>query len=317
MTLICAQPCTSYFAWQIEVMLTNFQEKGLDKYDIRCLFAFNPKENDWEEKVDTIKKVEYKFKKIATFYYYEDTRTFPLSYISTVRPHIIKKHFREYPKLSNRRIFYHDCDIVFTKTPYFLDFIKEDDDNWYLSNTIEYISSKYILEKGQDIFLKMCDIVGIHPNLVNSKHEQSGGAQYLMKGTDYWFWDKVERDSENMFREITELNKVKKEEDPKHDFQIWCADMWAVLWNAWMRGYNTPVIKNLDFTWAPDKVEKWDSNYIFHNAGVEKNSSDKHFYKAAFINSYPFLLEKEYPKEYASYKYFEIIKSIGNKSCLL
>ena len=114
MTLICAQPCTSYFAWQIEVMLTNFQEKGLDKYDIRCLFAFNPKENDWEEKVNTIKKVEYKFKKIATFYYYEDTRTFPLSYISTVRPHIIKKHFREYPKLSNRRIFYHDCDIVFT-----------------------------------------------------------------------------------------------------------------------------------------------------------------------------------------------------------
>jgi hypothetical protein len=35
------------------------------------------------------------------------------------------------------------------------------------------------------------------------------------------------------------------------------------------------------------------------------------------MKEYPYQIDKEYPKEYASYKYFEIIKSIGKKSCLL
>ena len=318
LTLICAQPALPYYAWQIEVMLTNFKQKGLGKYDIRCLFAYNPKEYDWQDKLKEIKKVEAKFKKIASFYYYEDTRNFPLAYISTIRPHILKKHFKQYPELSSRRILYHDCDIVFSKEPYFLDEIPKDDANWYLSNTIDYIGADYILKNGgEDIYQRMCEIVGIHPNVVYSRQDQSGGAQYLIIGVDYWFWDKVERDSENMFREITEINALKKKDNPNHDFQIWCSDMWAVLWNGWMRGFETFLVKEMDFTWAVEKVERWDENYIYHNAGVEDKDRDTLFLKADFMNKYPYLETKEYSKEFASYKYYEIIKSIGKKSCLL
>ena len=318
LTLICAQPCHTYYAWQIEVMLTNFKQNGLDKYDIVCLFGYNESDDDYDKKLGGIKKVENKFKNIASFHYYEDTRIFPLTYVSSIRPHILKKHFKKYPSLTNSRIFYHDCDIVFTKTPDFLDNIPQNDNHWYLSNTVDYIGADYIINSGgEDIYQKMCEIVGIHPNLVYSKQDQSGGAQYIMTGVDYWFWDKVERDSENMFREITELNALKKQDNPSHDFQIWCSDMWAVLWNGWMRGFETFLVKEMDFTWAVEKVERWDDNYIFHNAGVEDKDKDTLFLKADFMNKYPYLETKEYSKDYASYKYHEIIKSIGDKSCLL
>jgi hypothetical protein len=79
LTLICVQPCIPYYAWQIEVMLNNFKEHNLHKYDIRCLFAFNKKEQDWESKVNLIKRVEDSFKHVAKFYYYEDTREYPIT----------------------------------------------------------------------------------------------------------------------------------------------------------------------------------------------------------------------------------------------
>jgi hypothetical protein len=80
LTLMCVQPCIPYYAWQIEVMLNNFEKHNLHKYDIRCLFAYNKRESDWEKKVEVIKKVESKYSHIARFFYYEDTREYPISY---------------------------------------------------------------------------------------------------------------------------------------------------------------------------------------------------------------------------------------------
>ena len=53
---------------------------------------------------------------------------------------------------------------------------------------------------------KMCDIVGIYTDEVRLREGQSGGAQYIMKNVDYAFFHKVEKDSEKLFKEITELN---------------------------------------------------------------------------------------------------------------
>ena len=59
LTLICVQPCIPYYAWQIEVMLKNFQELEINKnYSVQLLFAYNKNENGWEENVEWIKKVE-------------------------------------------------------------------------------------------------------------------------------------------------------------------------------------------------------------------------------------------------------------------
>jgi len=321
LTFICVQPCTQYYAWQIEVMLTNFRDCGIAKdFSVNCLFAYNKNESDWKEKVATIKKVEQKMNGVAEFFYYEDTRNYPISYISSIRPNILKQHFKIFPKLSERAIFYHDCDIVFTKYPDFLnEELLQNDMTWYVSDTKSYISYSYIISKGEDVLNKMCDIVGINPSLVKYKEEESGGAQYLLKGVDWRFFEKMESDCEVLFKDINILNAEKKKADPNHhELQIWCADMWAILWSGWMRGYTTEIIPELNFCWATDKAERWHEVYIFHNAGVTSDSAEKLFYKGSFITNLPFLERGEsYDKNTASYKYFSIIKSIGKDSCLL
>jgi len=318
-TLMCVQPCIPYYAWQIEVMLTNFKRLGIhEHYDIHCLFAYNKNENDWEEKVAVIKKVESRLSDVASFFYYEDTRVYPISYISSIRPNVLKQHFKNNSELSEKPIFYHDCDIIFSKFPDFLDSLIEGD-TWYVSNTISYIGHRYISSKGQDVLDLMCKIVGISPLTVEEREEQSGGAQYLMKGVDWRFFDKMEKDCERMFKEVTELNNQKKAVDPTHhELQIWCADMWCLLWNAWLRGFETRIIPEMEFCWATDTIETFDKRYIFHNAGVTSASANEYFYKGNFMDKYPYSHECEtYNKTKASFRYFEEIKSIANKSCLI
>ena len=319
LTLMCVQPCIQYYAWQVEVMLTNFKNLRIhEEFNVQTLWAFNKNESDWEEKRAIIKKVEDAYSDVAEFHYYEDTREYPISYISSIRPNVLKQHFQAFPELSQETIFYHDCDVVFSRFPLFLHNYQQKDNNWYVSDTISYIGHDYILSKGDDVLKKMCDIVGIYKDEVRVRQGQSGGAQYIMKNVDFNFFHKVEKDSEKLFKEINELNNKKKQADPTHhELQIWCADMWAVLWNAWMRGYNTNVIKEMDFCWATDSAKTWDEKILFHNAGVTGNPNEKLFYKGKYIAQLPYEDEGlDYDPTKASYKYFEIVKSIGKNSCL-
>lgn len=322
MNLVCVQPSIPYFTWQIEVMLTNFIDLGIHRnHKIICLFAYNRNEPDWETKISIVQKVERKFMGLAHFYFYEDTRVYPLSYISSIRPNILKQHFAAFPELSRQAVFYHDCDILFTKYPEFLDYCSTDDKNWFVSDTESYIGYDYIVSKGKDVLNAMCEIVGINPTLVKEKGDlhQSGGAQYIMKGADAMLFHKAEKDSERLFKEITELNNKKKELDPTHhELQIWCADMWALLWAAWMRGYDTHIISALDFCWATDNHSVWEDKFIFHNAGVTEQEKSTHFWKNGYIHEYPFLIDIEgFDKTKASYRYAQAVKNIGEKSCLL
>ena len=317
-TLICVQPCVKYYAWQIEVMLTNFRSLRInEEFEIHTLWAYGKHEPDWEEKVALIQTVEKEFIDVAQFHYYEDTREYPVTYISSLRPNILKQHLLQHPELSNTCIFYHDCDIIFSKFPLFLHNYQRRDNNWYVSNTVSYIGYDYIKSKGDDVLNKMCDIVGIFPDEVRLRQNQSGGAQYILKNVDYTFFHQVEKHSERLFKEITELNNRKKALDPSyHELQIWCADMWAILWNAWKRGYNTNVIEEMNFTWATDDIENFYKNSIYHNAGVV-NGSQGLFYKGMFIDTLPYEFDgSSLDQTKANYKYFEIIQSINKNSCL-
>jgi hypothetical protein len=134
----------------------------------------------------------------------------------------------------------------------------------------------------------MCEIVGMPKIIPKLMNDHSGGAQYILKNIDAAYWEKVERDSETLYYEIGQLNAQKKIEDPSyHELQIWCADMWAVLWNLWMRGYNTMVTKDMDFSWGTDTANQWEETSIYHNAGVTCTCGGK-FYKANYMNSLPY-----------------------------
>ena len=93
--------------------------------------------------------------------------------------------------------------------------------------------------------------------------------------------------------------------------------MWGVLWNAWMRGFTTKIIPEMEFCWATDGLKKWDRCYLYHNAGVTHQIKDEYFLKSDYINKYPYDIDLEsYLQDTSSYKYAMMIKETGKTSCL-
>ena len=313
---ICAQPRLIYYAWQVEVMINNFLKHGIDGSDIDILVAWNPIDGtSTPEVIEAWDKLTAHYTTV-NFYYYQDTRPDPIRYISSIRPNILKQHWTAFPELKDQAIFYSDCDIVFSKTPDFSKFIQ--DDTWYVSNTNSYINSKYILSKGEEIYDKMCEIVGIDPTIPTQHDNDSGGAQYILKNIDASYWHKVERDSERLFFEISTMNNRIKQDNPDyHELQIWCADMWAVLWNGWLRGAEVKVVPELDFTWATDHIDRWNVNTIYHNAGVTC-SCGRQFYKGLYMTELPYNIGQEaFSQIVSSYNYVKEILETASKSCLV
>ena len=314
---ICAQPAIKYYAWQLETMLNNFIEMGinLNQVDIVC----------WKQTAE----VPEEYSKLANgyparFFFYDDTRE-TRHYISSIRPNILKQHFTKYPELEKEAILYHDCDIVFTKPINWEQYLH--DNKWYGSDCRWYIGHDYIISKGEDILNKMCEIVDIDKQLVKDNELNAIGAQYLMKGINAQFWANVEKDCERLFKEITDLNNEKIELDrhtmsegesrqPYHPLQIWCSDMWAVLWNGWKLGYESVCHSDLEFAWATSTEADWDRLNIFHNAGCT-DAAGGLFYKALYMNELPYNKNLEIKDGTASKKYYEIIQKLEKKSVLL
>ena len=304
MKYICAQPASIYYAWQVEVMLYNFKRRGIDLNDVHIVCAADEAPNEWVKLRDGYE---------ANFYFYPDRRR-TKQYISSIRPNILKQHFAAYPELKNETIFYHDCDMIFSHVMNTAQF--EGNDVWYGSDTNSYINYDYIISKGQDIFDKMVEIVGIDPQLVIDNNKNSIGAQYILKGIDEAFWHDVQIDSENLFIEISAMNDQKKIDNPEyHELQIWCADMWALLWNGWKRGHVTRCHDDLQFSWATSSEDSYYKYNIFHNAGVT-SSQDDLFYKSIYISSPPYNLGLQMKEGRASKKYYEWIQRVEKETVL-
>ena len=304
---ICAQPTSLFYAWQVEVLVNNFMDMGINPNNIDIV--------SWKiNGVIPVEWVKLTQKYPVNFHFYNDTRE-TKHYISSIRPNILKQHFEAHPELENEAIFYHDCDIVFTKPIDWKQFLE--DEKWYGSDTRWYIAHSYILGKGQDVMDKMCEIVGIEESIIKDNELNSIGAQYLMKNINANFWANVEKDCERLYNEVTVLNNIKKAENPQyHELQIWCADMWAVLWNGWKLGKETVCHPDLEFAWGTSTESDYDRLNILHNAGVV-SSADGLFYKAEFMNRLPYNLDLKIKEGTASRKYYEIIQQVEKKSVLL
>ena len=306
---VCAQPASLYYAWQVEVMLNNFKAMGvnLNNVDIVCWKQNGVIPDEWSKLAAGYP---------ARFFFYDDTRE-TKHYISSIRPNILKQHWEKYPELSLDAIFYHDCDIVFSKR--IEEWITEEmimDEEWYGSDTRWYIAHSYIKGKGDDIIQKMCEIMEMDESVIESNEMNAIGAQYLMKGIDYEFWDRVEKDSELLFRQITDLNNIKKTADNSyHELQIWCADMWAVLWGGWRRGAKTNCHPNFEFSWGTSTKDDYFRLNIMHNAGVT-SPNEGLFYKAQFMNELPYGKDLSVRPTSASSVYWEWINLTATKTVL-
>jgi hypothetical protein len=306
MVFLSAQPDHPYFHWQVEVMVLNFMQAGINPNHIEVVFA----SHGGESKAGRLFANAYPFVRV---FFYENTIPDSGGYASLCRPHVLAKHFAKWPQLEREAIFYHDSDILFRKLPDFARLLQ--DERCHLSDTVSYIGAEYIQSKGPDILGRMAEIVGIDPQVAVRNQKSSGGAQYLLKGIDVAYWRKVERDSLALYkyfceREAAERKTLRPEQLATYNpIQKWCADMWAVLWSLWARGRETALAPELSFSWPTQPARDWEQHNIFHNAGVTEPLKATHFYKGEYINRDPFQADLDYVRpEHCSWRYAQAIR---------
>lgn len=258
MIYISAQPDEAYFLWQLELQIFNFHSKGILNNQIQILVGYNP-----------TKGLHPAFKTFAdqhmdvNIYFYPDTRIHK-KYLSSLRPHLLAKHYHQYPELEAETIFYHDSDILLTQVPNWE--ILTEDDTWYVSDTRSYLDSKYIRQfMDESEFSKICSILSIDPEEVKAHDQDAGGAQYILKRCTAAFWEKVETDCERLFSYLyfqqkygTRIHK---------DFQIWCTDMWVIWWNTLLLKQDFRIHPLLNFSWADSPIQNIKQTVILHYTG--------------------------------------------------
>lgn len=304
MYYISAQPAEDYFFWQLEIQIQNFKDIGINPRNIHILLSFKP-----EEGIPLNFSIFANENRHALFFFYPDNRT-SSKYLSSIRPHILKQHFERFPELSKKVIFYHDSDIIFRER---LDENKlASTEDWYFSDTRNYVGASYLKRFGKNFFEDLCYQAQIDPLLVEENEPHSGGAQHIMKGVTSFYWENVERDSEKIYIFLKNYNsQLKNKTKP---VQAWCADMWAVLWNAWKLGKKVRLHSELDFSWPKDEISRFYKTKILHNAGVLVSDKKDFFCKLLFKKSTPYFVDFSSVKtDSTSIKFVEKIQELAQQ----
>lgn len=292
MIFLSVQPDTIYFVWQVELQLFNLQQKNWPVEGIHVLFAYSEESGVNQE----AKSLCEKFPNCPIFFY-PDTRK-NKKYASTIRPHLLQKHFTQFSELRHEAIFYIDSDVIFREIPDFSALLS--DDNWYASNTQSYMSCDLLINAfGYDVFENMCRIVGVSAREVIKNKFNTGGAQYIIKDIPSDFWYNVENES----NELYDYLHCVLFENTNHDFfkkypiSIWLTEMWVVFWNTILVGKPFIVHPIMDFCWANETKKQWDTTYMLHYTGGFKG---RFFKKTDFTYTTPFYRDLSYVSDESS-----------------
>jgi hypothetical protein len=290
-------------------MILNFIRNGVNANDIHIVCGYYGSVPErWRKLANTYNYV--------CFFFYPDDRP-KKGYIPSIRPYILHKHWIARPELEKETVFYHDSDIILSK-PFAFQHLSEGD-TCYVADTISYIGANYVRSKGEHYLDIMTSIVGVDKQLVIDNEKDSGGAQYIIKDIDALFWETMYHDVEEMYTTVNQMIAEDKAKDPSHhEIQIWCADMWCLLWGLWKRGKEVKVTQELSFSWGTSNIEQWDMHNIFHNAGVTHERANELFYKGAYIHTLPFddVSKKTYSDKFCSIKYVDEILKTKEVTCL-
>ena len=328
--IITAQPDDQYFIWQNHLYIESCLNQGFTQDQIQILL-YKPKNIQYNNNWNKLKEI---YPNINIFLYEDKgVQQFLGVYIPIIRPHILWQHFEVYPELKDKTIIYTDSDILWLDTLN-INHLLLDNIN-YVSDASSYLNYSYFenkykqvipekLEEAKSVdFLKeVCNIVGVDKKIVIDNNNNTGGVQYILKNIDADFWKKVETDVLKIRLYLQQVNKIyfKNEND---GIQSWCADLWAVQFNLWYRNLETKVVKELDFAWATEPIEKLNSCTIYHNAGVTgKYMNDiPYFYKGAYHTGQNPLLDEhletvinnEQSKKYCTWYYTNKLLELKNK----
>jgi len=318
---VTAQPDVPYFHWQIKLYVHNFIEKGINPSQIHVILGIV--HGKTEPTSGGLELLDLG----VNIHFYKDDRI-KKTYIPSIKPYLISQWLKNSPEYGDC-FFLHDADIIFRELPDFKTLLN--DDICYLSDTIGYIGYNYIIdccrryerqhptsEKNQ-LLNEMTSIIGIDTELIKTNQDSSGGGQYIIKNTDYKIWQKIYEDCTPLYKQM--LNYQRRFPINPGQIQFWTAEMWSLLWNLWLFGYQTKITPLLDFSWATDNLEKYNTKPILHMAGVTENQKERKFFKGEYINLDPIEALRSNPTHFdyikedsSTIKYIDVIKSfIKNK----
>lgn len=325
-------PSDSYFSWQCHLWLESLKNMG--QSDKAIVLIFTPADRQDENRkafqsiIDLYPEVEFNF--------YKDEHNVSKwlgRYIPILRLYTAWRYWTDKPEMKDKAVFYCDSDILFLEGFSLDKFL--DDDIIYCSDTNSYINASYFDSKVRDVLpekleeYKTIDVldelakmIGINRQICEKNNLHSGGTQYLLKNIDAEYWKKLLNDCIPAKTYLEDINK-KYFESESRGYQSWTMDMWLVLWELWRRGQETKVVKELDFSWATDRIERLQSTTIFHNAGIASVLQDGHpcFYKGKYHRGEdptkdPYLdeiLNNEESRKFCTWFYANELKKLSDK----
>lgn len=320
--IISAQPMDRYYCWQLRVQLYNFRLHGVSGLYTPLLFMAH----GINEISDEFKELENDYPEVKFFYYKDGeniTHKFMggFNYIPLLRPYILRKHFETFPELTKLSFLYLDSDVLFIKPLDLAQFLN--DDIVYCSNTRGYNAASYFDSKIKDVkpnrleLYKKIDVldgaaklIGISREICVKNEENTGGAQYILKGIDSQFWADVFDGCLFLLLYLRNINSKYFESEDK-GFQVWAADMWSVLWNLWKRGIETRTPKELDFAWPYTPIETLNDYHLYHDAGKGDGIFNKRKIEYVLKTSTPYEDDLSYvDRKFSSYFYVQqLLKS--------
>lgn len=192
MIYLSAQPDELYFLWQIKLLVFNFKRINIRRENIHILIAYSK-----EYGLNPLVREYIMQNQDALYFTYEDTRV-KKEYPSSIRPHIIYKHFEENPFLEKETIFYHDSDILLKEKLDKLHLLQGE--VWYASSTKGYTGIDCIIRTfGEAVFERMCKLINVDREKIEGNALNAGGAQYILKHVKSSFWKKMEEDCELVY----------------------------------------------------------------------------------------------------------------------
>jgi len=296
---ISAQPDELYFIWQTEVYLTNFISLDVPAENCVALFGHKPDEQP-SEALCTL-RARFPTVDIRA---YPDTRDAEGSaYSASIQPHLIDKSLGDSPHWEKALTFYHDSDIAFRHLPNFDAILKAHPSACVLSDTRDYIGYEYLQAcckniaadnphiPTNELIVKMCDVVGIDISVVRDNEVNSGGAQYLLRGVDRAYWQKVYRDSIAISKLFDEYFIERRLPKCANDYiQIWTAGMWSYLWNLWWFEFDTAVHPEMQFLFSDASSSEPAS--VLHMTGVREEQKHILYNKTDWWSKNPLTVQK-------------------------
>jgi len=328
---IACQPDDKYYIWQVHLWLENLKSLGHLNKAIVLIFvpAFREYNKKWEMLINLYPEAKFQV------YKDEDNISKLLGiYIPILRPYLLWRWWKDNPGMKEKAVLYYDNDVLLMEKFNIDNYIQ--DDICYVSDTNSYINATYFDSKIKDVKPEKLEeyktidvldhatkIVGVSRQIAEKNNLHSGGAQYLLKNIDVEFWNKMLSDVISV--RLYLQNSINKEyfESESKGFQSWCADMWALLWGMWAKGQEVRTIKEMDFAWAPDPIEKLNTHFMYHNAGItgEIVNEIPHFYKGKYhLGANPFIdphlqtvINDERAKKKCTWYYANALNELGKK----